>query len=157
MDSTTIAYSVSFVSVLSILYWKMRKQVTDLLDEKQRGTEDAIKTIDYINSISITAFHEEKKKNNQIEDDIALIKEEEQKQIELLVQNHQEFKENLNKQFEQELEEHASQINGQFLQSMKDDFSELIMLRVQEQLKKSRSAKSPKEQFVLDMQRIQCG
>ena len=157
MDSTLISYSVSFVGVLGVLYWKMNKQITGLLEAKQQGMQEAVKTAEYMNNISVAALYEEAQKNGQIEAEISLIKANGQVQIDSLRKKHQDFKESLRKQFEQDLDEHVLQINGQFLENMKEEFSELIALRLQKRLEKNKLNNRPQiERFALDMQ-IQCG
>lgn len=156
MDSTLIAYSISFVVVLVVLYWKMHKQITVLLQTKQQGVQDALQTAEYMNTISVTALYEEAKKTSQISDDAEMIRISGAQQIEALFQNNQDFQENLSKQLDQELDEHIQQINGQFLQTMKDEFSELIVARLQSRLTNNIPSKPPVEQFIENMRAIQC-
>lgn len=156
MDSTLIAYSISFVVVLVVLYWKMHKQITILLQTKQQGVQDALQTAEYMNTISVTALYEEAKKTSQISDDVEMIRISGAQQIEALFQNNQDFQRDLSKQLDQELDEHIQQINGQFLQTMKDEFSELIVARLQSRLAKNVPSKPPVEQFIENMRTIQC-
>lgn len=156
MDSTLIAYSISFVVVLVVLYWKMHKQITILLQTKQQGVQDALQTAEYMNTISVTALYEEAKKTSQISDDAEMIRISGAQQIAVLFQNNKDFQENLSKQLDQELDEHIQQINGQFLQTMKDEFSELIVARLQSRLANNIPSKPPVEQFIENMRAIQC-
>lgn len=154
MDSTLIAYSISFVIVLVVLYWKMNKQITTLLHAKQKGIQDALQTAEYMNTISVTALYEEAKKNSKIEDDAGMIRASGEQQIEALFQEHRDFQENLCKQLEGELNEHIQQINGQFVQTLKDEFSEVIASRLQTRLANNASSKPAAEQFVEHMRKF---
>ena len=157
MDSTLIAYSISFVAVLIILYWKMHKQISVLLQKKQQGIQDAFQTAEYMNTISVTALYEEAKKTSHLEDDAEMIRVSGKQQIEVLFKESRDFQENLSKQLEQELDEHIQQINGQFLQTMKDEFSELIIARLQDRLANNNIPSKPlAEQFIESMRTIQC-
>lgn len=157
MDSTLVAYSVSFVIVLVVLYWKMNKQITTLLEAKQQGIQDALKTAEHMNNISVTALYEEAKKNSQIEEDAETIRTNGEHQIAALFKEHRDFQENLCKQLEQELDEHIQQINGQFVQTLKEEFSELIVTRLQARLAKKTSQKTAVKQFIENMRTVQCG
>lgn len=157
MDSTLIAYSISFVIVLVVLYWKMHKQIATLLHVKQKGIQDALQTAEYMNTISVTALYEQAKKNSKIEDDAKAIRISGEQQIEALFKEHRDFQENLCKQFELELDEHIQQINGQFVQTLKDEFSELIITRLQEKLANNPAAKPAAEQFVEHMRKFSNG
>lgn len=154
MDSTLIAYSTSFVVVLAVLYWKMNKQITILLQAKQQGIQDALQTAEYMNTISVTALYEAAKKNSHIEDDANTIRATGEQQIAALFKEHRDFQENLSNQLKQELEEHMQQINGQFIQTLKDEFSELIVTRLQKQLANRPPSKSAAEQFILEMHKL---
>lgn len=156
MDSTLIAYSISFVVVLVVLYWKMHKQIGILLQKKQQGLQDAFQTAEYMNTISVTALYEEAKKTSQIEDDAEMVRINGREQIEALFKESRDFQEKLSKQLEQELDEHIQQINGQFLQSMKDEFSELIVTRLQGRLANNIPSKPLAEHFIESMRTIQC-
>lgn len=154
MDSTLIAYSLSFVIVLVVLYWKMNKQITALLQAKQQGIQDALKTAEYMNTISMTALYEAAKKNSKIEDDAGVIRANGENQIEALFKEHRDFQESLCRQLEQELDEHMQQINGQFVQTLKDEFSELIVARLQGRLADNTASKPAAEQFVEHMRKF---
>ena len=154
MDSTLVAYSVSFVGVLSVLYWKMNKQITALLDMKQQGVQNALQTAEYMNTISVSALYEEAKKNSQIEQDVAEIRKRGEQQIEFLFKENREFQEDLCKKLDQEFNEHIQQINGQFVQTMKDEFSELIAVRLQKRLVSEKPSQSSVDQFVEDIRKL---
>lgn len=154
MDSTLVAYSISFVVVLVVLYWKMNKQITTLLQAKQQGIQNALQTAEYMNTISVAALYEETKKNSRIEDDAEMIRASGEQQIEVLFVEHQSFQENLCKQLEKELDEHIQQINGQFVQTLKDEFSELIAVRLQERLANNAVSKPAAQQFVEHMRKF---
>jgi F0F1-type ATP synthase membrane subunit b/b' len=154
MDSSLIAYSISFVVVLVVLYWKMSKQITALLQAKQQGIQEALQTAEYMNNISITALYEEAKKNGQIEDEAEMIRIGGEQKIASLFKEHRDFQEHLCKQLEQELDEHIQQINGQFVQAMKDEFSELITARLQDRLTSSIPFQPAAEQFVEYMRKF---
>lgn len=156
MDSTLIAYSISFVVVLVVLYWKMHKQIRILLQKKRQGIQDAFQTAEYMNTISVTALYEEAKKTSQLADDAEMIRTSGAEQIEMLFKESHDFQENLSKQLEQELDEHIQQINGQFLQTMKDEFSEIIIARLQVRLANNVPSKPPVEQFIESMRAIRC-
>jgi F0F1-type ATP synthase membrane subunit b/b' len=154
MDSTLIAYSISFIIVLAVLYWKMNKQITALLHAKQKGIQDALQTAEYMNTISVTALYEEAKKNSEIEDDAGVIRASGEQKIETLLQEHQVFQENLRMQLDIELKEHIHQIEGQFVQTLKEEFSELIAVRLKAKLKNNVTAKPAAEQFVEHMRKF---
>lgn len=154
MDSTLIAYSFSFIIVLVVLYWKMNKQITALLNAKQKGIQDALQTAEYMNTISVTALYEEAKKNSAIEDDAKMIQAIGEQQIEALLQEHRDFQENLRMQLDMELKEHTHQIEGRFVQTLKEEFSELIAARLKKKLENSAAAKPAAEQFVEHMRKF---
>lgn len=154
MDSTLIAYSLSFVIVLVVLYWKMNKQITALLHAKQKGIQDALQTAEYMNTISVTALYEEAKKNSKIEDDAGMIRASGERQIEILFKEHRDFQESLSRQLDRELDEHIQQINGQFVQTLKDEFSEMIAARLQGRLANNAASKPAAEQFVEHMRKF---
>lgn len=156
MDSTLIAYSVSFASVLVILYIKMRKQFVDLLNAKQKEIKDVMKTAEYINNVSMTTLYDEAHKNGKIDQDVNQIKTESDQKIMALLNAHKNFQTNLQKQLAKELEEHIQQINGQFTTDMREEICEVIMNRLQKRLTLAKPMHSPAEQFAKRMQEVQC-
>lgn len=151
MDSTLIAYSISFISLLILLYWKMRRQFLAILDAKQKSIQDAIQTAEYIKNFSVTTLYEETQKNNNIQNDIDQIQAESTKNIALVLKAHKDFQSGIQKQFDRDLEEHIKQINTHFIQDVKKEISELIVARIRQRLQGKSQPLSPAQQFAARM------
>ena len=157
MDSSFVIYSISFIAVVAIIFLKMNRQMSGLLEAKQKSVRDAMHTASYLHNLSMNALYEVSQKITQIDQDISAIKGKGQEKIQALLEADKVFKDTLCAQLESELSEHLVYIKAEFLQDIKEELAEEIVKRIQKKLMSKKFSQTPAQQFVEQMRFVECG